>query len=124
MSETVTLEIPDELALRARALAAATQRRFEDAVLDWVRRAVEEPTIELLADADLLALCDSTLGVSDQEALSELLAAHRERELPRPDQVRLDSLMEAYRRGLVLKARAWKEAVARGLRPPLADDAA
>jgi hypothetical protein len=32
--------------------------------------------------------------------------------------------MAAYRQGLVLKARALKEAVARGLRPPLADDAA
>jgi hypothetical protein len=32
--------------------------------------------------------------------------------------------MADYRRGLVLKARAWKEAVARGLRPPPADHAA
>jgi hypothetical protein len=32
--------------------------------------------------------------------------------------------MDAYRRGLVVKARALKEAVARGLRPPLADDVA
>jgi hypothetical protein len=32
--------------------------------------------------------------------------------------------MTLYRRGLVLKARAWKEAVERGLRPPLTDDAA
>jgi len=40
MGETVTLEVPDELARRARALAAATHRRFEDAVLDWLRRAV------------------------------------------------------------------------------------
>jgi hypothetical protein len=32
--------------------------------------------------------------------------------------------VDAYRRGLVLKARAWKEAVARRLKPPLSDDAA
>ena len=30
----------------------------------------------------------------------------------------------SYRQGLVLKARALKEAVARGLRPPLANDVA
>jgi len=40
------------------------------------------------------------------------------------DRDRLDQLMVLYRRGLKLKARAWKEAVARGLRTPLADDAA
>ena len=57
MSEIVTLEIPDELAHRARALAAATNRPFEEAVVDWIGRAVEEPAVESLADHELLALC-------------------------------------------------------------------
>lgn len=30
MSETVTLEVPDQAAWRARAVAARTQRRLED----------------------------------------------------------------------------------------------
>jgi hypothetical protein len=124
MSQIVTLEIPDELARRARALATATHRRLEDAILEWLRKAVEEPTVESLPDEALLALCDSTLGDDDQVRLSALLTGHREGSLSGSDQVRLDELMETYRRGLVLKARALKEAVARGLRPPLADDAA
>ena len=44
--------------------------------------------------------------------------------LPGEETARLDELMGVYRQGLVLKARAIKEAVTRGLRPPLADDAA
>ena len=124
MSETVTLEVPDELARRVRALATATHRRFEDVALEWLRRAVEEPPVEALPDGELLALCDATLDPADQEALSDLLAGHRERFLTAPEKASLDALMGTYRRALVLKARALKEAVGRGLRPPLTDDAA
>lgn len=124
MSETVILEIPDELARRARALADATRRRFEDVVVDGLRRAVEEPSVEALADGELLALCEATLDPADQEALSALLAGSREGTLSAADEAALDALMGAYRRGLILKARAMKEAVGRGLRPPLGEDAA
>ena len=124
MSETITLEVPDDLARRARALASATQRRFEDVVLEWLRWAVEESPVEALPDGELLALCDASFDPADQEALSHLLAGHREGLLTAPEEASLDALMDAYRRGLVLKARALKEAVGRGLRPPLAEDAA
>lgn len=124
MSETVTLQIPDELARRARALAAATHRQFEDVVVDSLRRVAEEPAVESLPDDSLLALCDATLSEVDQDALSVLLTGYREGSLSREETARLDELMAVYRQGLVLKARAIQEAVIRGLRPPLADDAA
>jgi hypothetical protein len=124
MSETVTLQIPEELARRARALAAATHRRFEDAVVEWLRRAVEEPAVESLPDDALLALCDASLSAADQDALTALLTGHREGALSGEETARLDELMADYRRGLVVKARALKEAVVRGLRPRLDDDAA
>jgi hypothetical protein len=124
MSETVTLEIPDELARRAREVASATHRRFEDVVLDGLRRAVEEPDVEALSDDSLLSLCDATMTPADQEALGALLAGRREGSLSEEEAARLDELMAGYRHGLVLKARALKEAVTRGLRPSLADDAA
>jgi hypothetical protein len=123
MSETVTLEVPDELARRVRALAIATRRRFEDVVLDGLRRAAEEPSVEDLPDGELLGLCDATLDPIDQEALSLLLAGHREGTLSPLEKQSLDALMDAYRRGLVLKARALNAAVGRGLRPPLTKDA-
>jgi hypothetical protein len=123
MSETVALEVPDELARQVRAVATATHRRFEDVVLDWLRRAVEETPVEALPDGALLALCDATLDPADQEELSLLLAGHREGRLSAPERVRLDALMDAYRRGLIRKARALNAAVSRGLRPPLTEDA-
>src|SRR4051794_24342203 len=124
MSETVTLEVPDELARRVRALATATHRRFEDVVLDWLRRAVEEPPVETLPDGELLALCDATLDPADQEALSLLLARNREGALSGQEKASLDALMDTYRRGQGLRARALNGAVTRGRRPPLTEDAA
>lgn len=124
MSEIVTLEMPDELAQRARALAAATNRRFEEAMVEWIGRAVAEPAVELLPDNELLALSEAKLDTVRQDELSDLLVRHREGQLQENDRARLDVAMTDYRRGLVLKARALKEAVARGLKPLLGQDAA
>jgi len=124
MSQLLTLELPNELADQARSLAAATNRRLVDAVVDWIGRAVMEPAVESLPDAELLALCETTLDVAQEAELSGLLAQFREGALAEADRGRLDQLMGAYRRGLVLKARALKEAVTRGLHPPLDDRAA
>jgi predicted transcriptional regulator len=118
MSEKVTIELPDELSRRARRLAAAGHRRLEDAVVDWINRAVSDPDVEALADDELLRICDATFEASEQAELSGLLADAREGSLDTARHARLDELMSDYRRGLVLKARAWKEAVTRGLRPP------
>jgi hypothetical protein len=124
MSQILALELPNALAAQARSLAAATNRRLEDAVVDWIGRAVTEPAVESLPDAELLALCEATLEAAEQAELSSLLARLREERLAETDRGRLDQLMGAYRRGLVLKARAVKEAVTRGLRSPLDDHAA
>jgi hypothetical protein len=115
MGETVTLELPVELAQQARALAAATNRPLEDAVVDWIGRTVANPPLESLSDARLLDLCDAALDSAQQEELSDLLAGMREGQLSETEQSRLDQLMAVYRRGLVLKAKALKEAVDRGL---------
>lgn len=125
MSELLTLELPDELARRARELAAAaTNRRVEDAAVEWISQAVIEPHVESLPDAELLALCDSELSAAEQAELTRLLGEQREGELSAADVPLLDELMVVYRRGLIAKARAWKEAVSRGLRGPIDSHAA
>ena len=124
MSETLTVEIPSELARQARALAIASNRRLEDAVVDWIGRAVTDPPVESLPDSEVLALCDAAWDAARQEELSASLADLREGALAVSQRARLDELMAGYRRGLVLKARAWAEAVARGLRPRLDNHAA
>jgi hypothetical protein len=113
MSEVVTLELPADLVRRARALAAATNRRFEDVVAEWIGRVVDDPPVESLPDEQILALCDARLPDAEQSELSELLARNKDGELADTDRGRLNQLMAAYRQGLVQKARAVKEAVAR-----------
>jgi hypothetical protein len=122
MSQSVTLDLPDDLARQARALAAATNRRLEDVLIDSVARAVADRAVESLPDEQVVSLCDATIPVSDQDELSRLLAAQQEGALAPADRARLEALMAAYRRGLVLKARALSEAVARGLMPRLSDN--
>jgi len=124
MSQTLTVELPDGLAQQARRLAAAHQRRLEDAVVDWISRAVAEPDVETLPNEEVLALCDRQLDDAPQTELSELLTRQREGELTADQQRRLDEVLGEYRQGMVLKARAWRTAVARGLRPPLNEHAA
>jgi hypothetical protein len=84
-------------------------------------QAVAEPEIEALSDDEFLARCDSALAADLQEELSGLLTNAREDTLDTSGRMRLDELMAIYRRGLVEKARAWRAAVARGLRKSLSD---
>lgn len=124
MSERITLELPAELVRQARELAAATNREFEAAIADWIEDAIADPPVESLPDAQLLVLCDLCLSTAEQNELSKLLALNRENELSPADRPRLDRLLAAYRRGLVVKGRAVKEAVSRGLTPRLDGNAA
>jgi hypothetical protein len=117
MSTVLTLELPDDLAARARAVAAASHQPIEQAVVEWIGRAVAEAPVEAMTDPQVLALCDSQLDPSQQEELSESLAKLREGTLDPQQRMRLNELMATYRQGLVLKARAVNEAVKRGLRP-------
>jgi hypothetical protein len=119
MAETVTLELPEEVARRAREVAVRTHRRPESVLLEWIGRAVAEPPVESLPDDQVLALCDMQMDVEQQETLGDLLARNQEGLLSSAERARLDELMQTYRRGLVRKAQALKVAVERGLRPPL-----
>ena len=119
MTVRVTVELPEELAERARTVAARTRRRFEDVLVEWLDRAGEEPPVESLPDEEVLALCDSQMEAGQQEELSDLLARNREGLLQSDGRGRLEELLRVYRRGLVRKAQALKTAVERGLKPPL-----
>src|SRR5437588_241656 len=119
MGERVTVELPDEVARRARAVAVQSQRRFEDVVAEWIDHALAAPPVDALPDEELLAICDGQMAAGEQEEMSELLQRNREGALADAERDRLDRLLQGYRRDLVRKAQALREAVARGLRPPL-----
>jgi hypothetical protein len=59
------------------------------------------------------------MNLADHEELSDLLARNREGPLDVAERPRLQSLMADYQHGLLRKARAWRIAVARGLRSSL-----
>jgi hypothetical protein len=59
-------------------MAAAGHRRLEDAVVEWIRRAVTEPEMTTLPEDEVLRVCDATLEPGDQEELSGLLADSRD----------------------------------------------
>jgi hypothetical protein len=119
MGERVVLDLPNELADRVRDVAARTQRRFEDVLVDWIHRGGAEPEVKALPDDELLALCDGEMAADQQEELSELLERNQEGLLGEAERSRFDELMRSYRRGLVHKAQALHEATARGLRSRL-----
>lgn len=76
-----------------------------------------EPALDLLSDAELLAVCDTQWEASLQESLSDLLERNQEGELDTDERRWLEDLMRTYRAGLVRKAQALNEAAKRGLRP-------
>jgi hypothetical protein len=117
MGVKLVVEIPDELAQRARAVAAHNGRPFEATLVELIGRGVAEPNVDLLPDEQIMALCDGEMESPQQEDLGKLLDRNREGQLEPMELGRLEDLMQIYRRGLVRKAQAWKTAVARGLKP-------
>jgi hypothetical protein len=119
VAEIVTLELPEDLALRVRDIATRTQRRLEDVLIEWIDHTATDPPLELLPDSQILALCELQMDVEQQDELGDLLARNQEGLLDETERQRLDELMQVYRRGLVRKAQALQIAVARGLKAPL-----
>ena len=119
MGQTITLDLPPNIARRAAAVARQTNRQVEDVLLEWLGRAATDVPIESLPDDQVLALCALEMSQREQDELSALLARQREGTLDDAARRRLDELMASYRRGMVQKAQALKVAVERGLRPPL-----
>jgi len=120
MSDVVTLDLPADVARRARDVAARSHRPMEDVLLEWLDRAAMEVPVDLLPDEQVLALRDQQMDDNQQRELGDLLARQREGQLDHTGHRRLDDLMTVYRRGMVRKAQALKVAVDRGLQPPLA----
>ena len=117
MSQTVTLNLPDAIARRARAEAERSHRPVEDVLLGWIDQLATEAPIEAMNDEQVLSVCETDLDPGQQSELSKLLGLQQEGRLVETSRLRLEALMTHYRRGLVRKARALKEAVDRGLIP-------
>ncbi len=113
MSSTLTIDLRDELA--ARAKSAAGTRPLTDAVLDWIARGVEDTPVERMTDEEVSRAAAAMMPAERQAELHALLADQRENRLTSDGHTRLDELMAEYRSGLLAKAKAVNEAVRRGL---------
>ncbi|MCP4419897.1 MAG: hypothetical protein GY805_25065 [Chloroflexi bacterium] len=119
MAEQVTLNIPQPVAQNARAIAARTQRRMEDVLIEWIDKIASELPVDSLSDEEVLTLCDLEMTTDEQTQLSALLTLNREGTLNQKQRRQLDKLMTLYRKGMIRKAQAWQVAVTRGLKPPI-----
>lgn len=117
MSQVLELDVPDELATRAQAEAERSSRPVQAVMIDWLQAGADD--LDHLADSQLLAVCDASMNAADNAELSDLLAANRDGVLDANARQRLAWLMSSYQQGLLRKARAWRIAVARGLRSNL-----
>ncbi len=119
MTETVTLELSDMLVRQAKEVAVVTRRQTEEVLTEWIEHSFTELPVEFLSDDQVSALCDMQMSPEQQAILDDLLSRNREGQLNETETLKLDELMQIYRRGLVRKAQAWKVAVERGLKAPL-----
>jgi hypothetical protein len=108
MAEQVTLMIPDTLVTLVREAASLSHRNVEEILLEWLERGQAQPEIAHLPDAQVIRLCDLEMAAADQAQMSELLDRHREGALGAIETEQLEGLLQAYRRGMVRKAEAWK----------------
>jgi len=74
MSEPITLQVSDQVVNQAARVAAQSQRRIEEVLLEWLERVVAELPIEALSDEEVLALTELQLAAEQQSSLSVLLA--------------------------------------------------
>ena len=93
MSKIVTLELPDVLAQSARSVAAQTQRRIDDVLVEGLDRAIDIP-VDALPDDHVLTLVSLQLCKPQQIELSELLAGQRGGTFDQVERSRLAGLMD------------------------------
>jgi hypothetical protein len=115
MNRRVTLDLPDELFTKVLRVAGISQRELEDVLLEWIDRYADDLPVEELPDDEVMALCHYEMNMIHQQELRNLLYHHQEDQLSAEQSVRLDDLLNSYRRSIVRKARAVEVASSRGL---------
>jgi hypothetical protein len=117
MSESVTIQLPDDLAQLAHAVAAQTQRSVEEVLLDWLGRIAGQTPVNLLSDEQVLALADGQIGEREQKELNTLLSIQNRVDRDAAGRELMTGLLDFYVAGMTRKAQAQAVAVERGLRP-------
>jgi hypothetical protein len=127
MTTRVVVTLQDDVYRRVERLAQLTNRAVAELLADTITisltpfggdtgsirdvASLTDEEVQELAELQMLPAQDRRLSVLLQKQQAEALSLHERAELL--------TLMQVYQEGLVRKARALREAVRRGLRPPL-----
>ncbi len=127
MSAEVTVTLPDDVYHRVKTLSQRTGRSIPDLLAQTIETYVKplgvvpssDRPISAWSDGEVLAAANATMAPAQDERLSVLLDLQSAGELTSALRSELAGLMEIYQDGTLLKAQALREAVQRGLMPPL-----
>jgi predicted DNA-binding protein len=128
MTDPITITLPTEILQRAEQLARCTGRSVDQLLAETIELSLRPLGVSSLlkegmaewSDQQVLSAADDAgLAVEDDRRLSELLSHQQAGTLPLAERPELTALMEVYQTQLLRKAQALREAVRRGLRPPL-----
>jgi hypothetical protein len=127
MSAQITVTLPDDVYHRVEHLSQRTGRSIPDLVAQTVELSVRplgaaastEKPMAVWSNEEVVAATQAMMPAAQDERLSELLDLQQAGALTSSQHSELTALMEMYQEGSLRKAQALKEAVQRGLLPPL-----
>jgi hypothetical protein len=123
----ITLSLPDDVMRRAEVWAQRAGRPIAEVLADAIAQSLnplgtpveKELALSGWSDAEVLAGAETQMPPAEDERLSLLLDRQQADLLTSAERTELAALMQRYQEGLLHKARSLREAVRRGLRPPL-----
>jgi hypothetical protein len=119
MNQEITLTIPENAWLYAKAAANRSKQNVEDVFIALIEKGSSEVDLEKLSDAEILALTKMKISPEKQERLSDLLFKNRESKLNKKEQEELDLIVEICELNNLKKAEALQIAIKRSLIKPV-----
>ena len=119
MNQEITLTIPENAWLYAKAAATRSKQKIEDVFVNLIEKGLSEVDLKKLSDSEILTLTKMKISPEKHERLSNLLFKNRESGLNKKEQAELDLMIEICELNNLKKAEAIQIAVKRGLIKPL-----
>jgi hypothetical protein len=127
MTEQITLTLPTALLEKAELLARRAGRPVSELLAETIELSLQplgdaardEPPPDRWSDEETLKNADLPMPAAEDERLSDLLDRQQAGSLTARERSELTALIALYQRLLLCKAQGLREAVRRGLRPPV-----
>jgi ATP-dependent exoDNAse (exonuclease V) alpha subunit len=127
MATRVVVTLQDDVYRRVERLAQLTNRDVADVLADTITISLTPLDVSTgsirdvasLTDEEVQDLAELQMLPAQDRRVSALLQKQQAQALSVHERAELFTLMQVYQEGLVRKAQALREAVRRGLRPPL-----